>query len=154
MKIAGMMLMTGMMLAAGCGGDDGVEIATTPLAGTINGEAWTFKSGETDAFLSEGDDNFFAELYGEDVEACGFGGGGGSHILGAVPKVAGEYDLSLALNVTFSYGDSENLVATEGRIVVDDVSATELHGAMHAIYDDANEVDGTFTLTICPDDPQ
>ena len=34
-----------------------------PLTGMVYGQPWTFQAGGTDAFLSEGDDNFFATFY-------------------------------------------------------------------------------------------
>jgi len=35
---------------------------------------------------------------------------------------------------------------------VDTVAETAVTGAVFATFDDANEVDGTFTLTVCLDD--
>jgi hypothetical protein len=47
---------------------------------------------------------------------------------------------------------TNNLIATEGRIVVDSVTATRVTGGLHGIYNDGNEVDGRFDVTICPED--
>jgi hypothetical protein len=53
--------------------------------------------------------------------------------------------------MTFVVGE-DNLIATEGVIAVDTVTATTINGGIHAVYDGDNEVDGTFELTICPDE--
>jgi hypothetical protein len=142
-----------LALALGaCGGDD-FDIPTTPLAGTVGGQPWTFVAGETDAFLSDGEDDFFASFYAETFTACGFGGPSGNHLIVAVPKEVGDYDFSLSQNMTFVVGDSQNLVTTEGRIVVDEVTATVVRGGLHGTLDDDNEVSGRFELTICADTP-
>jgi hypothetical protein len=125
-----------------------VEIATTPLAGKVAGQAWTLAMGHTSAFLSEGEDDFFATLYPTTFTACGFSEPSGPHLIVAIPKTPGDYELNLGLNMTF-YADNENLVATEGRIVVDEVTATRVTGGLHGIYDGDNEVNGRFDVTIC-----
>jgi hypothetical protein len=124
------------------------QIDSTPLAGTVDGYAWTFVAGNTDAFISSGQDNFFASMYPTTYTACSGIEPSGPHLLVAVPKVAGDYQMNLDRNMTFVVNDN-NLVATQGRIVVDSVSATQVTGGMHAIYDGANEVNGQFSLTIC-----
>jgi hypothetical protein len=140
------------LLASACGGDDEMSIDDTVLAGTVNGQSWSFRSGETDAFLSEGEDNFFASLYATEVEACGFGGPDGYYVIAAVPKATGEYEMSSSLNLTFAVGDSDNLVTFDGVIRVDEVTDTVVRGGLAASYDGDNTVSGTFELTICADD--
>ena len=124
------------------------QIDSTPLAGTVDGYSWTFVAGSTDAFISAGQDNFFASMYPTAYTACSGIEPSGPHLLVAVPKVVGDYPMTLDRNMTFVVNDN-NLVATDGRIVVDSVSATQVTGGMHAIYDGANEVNGQFSLTIC-----
>jgi hypothetical protein len=143
---------TVLLLATGCGTSSPTEIATTTLAGKVAGQAWTFQAGHTSAFLSKGEPDFFASLYPMTFTACGFSEPTGGHVIAAIPKMTGDYDLDLSLNMTFTDG-SNNLIATEGRIVVDSVTATHVTGGLHAIYDSANEVDGQFDVTICPDTP-
>ncbi len=137
------------MLGIGCGGGS-VEVSDQPLAGTVGGTSWTFVAGDTDAFLSEGEDDFFALFYSEAFTACSFGSPGGDYLIVSVPKELGEYGFSLNLNMTFVVGD-ENLVATEGTVIVDEVTATTVSGGLHGIFDGDNEVDGQFQLTICAD---
>jgi hypothetical protein len=139
------------MALAGCAGSDdgGGDPADTPLAGKIGGATWSFQVGATDAFLSE-DGDFFAALYATTYTPCTGPEPTGPHLLMAVPKQPGEYDLSLMRNVTFAV-DNDNLISLSGRIVVDTVSATTVTGAVKTRRDDGNSVDGRFTLTVCPD---
>lgn len=136
-----------LVTVAGCGSS--TEIADTPLAGRVAGQPWTFVAGETNAFLSDGEPDFFAELYPSAYTACGFGAPDGPHLILSVPKEPGEYEFGLSLNMTF-YADGANLIATEGAIRVDEVTATTVTGGVHGIFDGGNEVDGVFSLSICP----
>src|SRR5688500_13877851 len=94
--IAGTAMALGL---AACGG--GYEIATTPLAGNVGGQPWTFVAGHTNAFLSEGETDFFAEFYAEAYTPCAFSTPQGNHLIVAVPKSPGDYDFSTSLNMTF-----------------------------------------------------
>lgn len=136
----------------GCASDGGssVDIATTPLAGTVGGQPWTFKTGNTNFFLSEGEDDYFATLYAEEFEACGFEPTGVPHLIVSIPKAPGDYDMGLMLNMTFVVGD-ENLIGFDGRIVVETSDATRVTGGLYGSYDGDNEVNGTFDVTVCPD---
>ncbi|HEY4178298.1 MAG TPA: hypothetical protein VGM90_15730 [Kofleriaceae bacterium] len=137
---------------AACGTDSVSEVSPDPLAGMINGQPFTFVGGETNPFLSEGDDNFFSDLYGETYTACGFSHPSGPHLIASIPMTPGEYTLSLDLNMTFTYNDGstvQNLIATRGRLVVDEVTSTTVTGGLHGIYNGDNEVDGQFSLTVC-----
>jgi hypothetical protein len=137
--------------AAGCSADSGsMDIDPTPLAGTVGGQTWTFAAGHTSAFLSEGEPDFFATLYPTTFTACGFSEPAGSHLIVAIPKAPGEYQMSLSRNMTFVV-DNDNLIAIDGKIVVDEVTATGVKGGLVASYDGANEVSGRFDVTICPE---
>jgi hypothetical protein len=141
-------------LAAGCGdggGGSDYEIAKGDLSGKIAGEAWTYKSASTDAFLSD-EDGYFTTFESEMVEACGFGGGDLT-VLTKLPKEVGEYELGLSPNVTLAKG-SDNKVATTGLLTIDSIDATTIKGGMYAIFnDDPNfEISGHFTVTICADE--
>jgi hypothetical protein len=137
-------------MAAACGGDS-FEISQQTLQGEVGGQSWNFVAGDTSAFLSD-EDGFFAALYAESFEACGFSQPEGNSVLMSIPTSAGDYDLSLSRSMTFvveSESGPENLIATSGRIVVDEVTATTITGGIHARYDGSNEIDGNFTITIC-----
>lgn len=136
----------------GCTSDDGgggeLTIDSTPLAGTVYGAPWTFTSGATDAFLSEGDDNFFSDFYAT-AYTCGQTQPSGASLIVAIPKVPGDYPMSLSQNMTFTNG-SDNKIAVDGMIHVDSVTATKVVGGLVGRFDDQNYVSGQFTLTICP----
>ncbi|HEY5946908.1 MAG TPA: hypothetical protein VIV40_15500 [Kofleriaceae bacterium] len=142
-----------MMALGGCAADDGstAEISNEMLTGSVGGQAWSFKAGHTSAFLSEGEPDFFATLYPATFTTCGFSEPGGNHLIVSIPKTVGEYEMSLSRNMTFVVGDSNNLIATKGRIVVDEVTATSVKGGLVSSYDGQNEVNGRFEVTICPD---
>jgi hypothetical protein len=143
-------LALGLGLAA-CGTD--YDIPTTTLAGKIDGQPWTFVAGHTDAFLSDGENDFFAELYPASFTACGFATPPGNHLIVAVPKTPGDYDFSTSLNMTFVVEPADNLVTFDGRIVVDEVTPTLVRGGLHGVYNGDNEVSGQFELTVCVQTP-
>lgn len=134
-----------------CGGGGNWEVTDQPLQGMIGGASWTFRSGETDSFLSDETD-FFASLYSEDYEACGYSWPEGAKMLASVPLEPGEYDFGWSRNVTFVTGPGENLISLDGGIVIDEVTATTVSGGMVAEFDNDNYVDGNFTLTICEEE--
>lgn len=147
--------MTGMKklllctLLTACAADSGTaDLEDTPLAGTVGGKAWTFVAGDTDAFLSKDEPDFFASLYPATFTACGFAGPAGDHLLLSIPKTPGEYPMSLSRNMTFVVGD-DNKIAINGTIVVDEVTATSVKGGLVASFDAANEVNGRFEIPIC-----
>ena len=135
---------------AACGTSDSgsTTIDDGNLTGMVYGQPWTFQAGGTDAFLSEGDDNFFATFY-SGAFTCGGSEPSGPSLIVAVPKVPGDYPMSLMRNMTFVMG-SDNKVATDGRVVVDSVTATSVTGGLVGTFDDQNTVSGHFTLTVCP----
>ena len=152
MKTLTALLAVSMMALVGCAADDdasSAQINNEALTGTVGGQAWTFQMGHTDAFLSEGEDDFFATLYPSTFTTCGFSEPGGNHLIVSIPKAPGKYPMSLSQNMTFVVGDSNNLIGTNGRIEVDEVTATTIKGGMVAQYDGQNEVNGRFEITIC-----
>jgi len=152
MKTLTLLVAASLSALAACGTDDpaSAEIKTEMLTGSVGGQMWQFKAGHTSAFLSEGEPDFFASLYPATFTACGFSEPGGDHLIVAIPKQPGEYEMSLSRNMTFVVGD-RNLIATNGRIVVDEVTATTVKGGLVSSYDGQNEVNGRFEVTICED---
>lgn len=125
------------------------QIDSGPLMGAVGGQSWSFVAGSTDAFISANQNDFFAVMYPSSYSACSGVEPTDPHLIVAVPKVVGDYPMTLDRNMTFVDDNNNNLVATDGRIVVDSVTATQVTGGMHATYDGNNEVNGQFTLTIC-----
>jgi len=144
------------LCALGCssGGEgESFSVGSGPLSGKIGGESWTFGAGQTDSFLSD-DEQLFASLYAESFSTCGTGAEPSSrHLILNIPPRSGDYQLSLVLTATFVIprgSDTDNLGATRGRLVVEEVTDTLVKGKAHVIFDGANEVDGAFQVARCP----
>lgn len=153
-RIAFPSLCIAFVVLAGCSSsdDNGENVATSPLAGKVGGQTWTFQIGATDAFLSEGEDDFFAALYAESYTPCTGIEPTSPHLLVSVPKQPGSYDFGTMRNITFVTAGDDNLISLSGQIVVDSVTATMITGGVRSHRDDSNDVNGQFQLTICPDD--
>ena len=157
-RIATALATVTVLSALGCGGGSGSSftISMTTLAGKVGGQPWSLVSGETDAFLSMNQPQFFTTMYTETVTPCtgaGFAVASNQIILN-IPMTPGDYALSLNMSATFVVNPQDamhiqNLIATQGRIVVDQITATTVTGGAHIQYDANNTVDGQFTATIC-----
>lgn len=146
-----LLLLAPLALTTACTIETGpMDISSTQLSGYVDGQPWTLATGHTSAFLSEGENEFFATLYQTPFTPCGFSEPSGPHLIVSIPKTPGDYDMGFDLNMTF-YTNNTNKIATEGRIVVDSVTSTRVTGGLHGVYDFDNEVDGRFDITICPD---
>jgi hypothetical protein len=133
---------------------DSTAIATTPLAGKVGGQPWTFVSGQTDAFLSDGEEDYTGVLTSEAATTCG-SFPDLSHLLLYLPRKTGTFPLGLNRIATFSIplgtSDYDNLGATKGRIVIDEVTASSIRGGAFVEYDANNSVNGQFQVAICAD---
>jgi hypothetical protein len=76
-----------------------------------------------------------------------------------LPKAPGDYSMSWSLNATFviviegtetEVAETENLVATRGRLVVEEATQTSVRGGAHIVFDADNEVSGKFQIAVCP----
>ena len=143
---------------AGCSGDDDASesaaIAAGKLSGKVGGQSWTVASAETSAFLSD-EDELWVDLHAQPAtEACGFGSPSGNSLILHVPRSPGDYQLSFQLNGTFvieTPSGPENLVGTEGRLRVDEVTATTVRAGVAIEFDADNTVSGEFEAVICAD---
>jgi hypothetical protein len=149
-------LLGALVLAlSGCGGDgDGdnasTQIASGNLTGKVGGSSWTLASAQTDAFLSDSD-GFWVDLYSEAVDSCGAFGSGNSLIL-TVPMKVGSYPFGARLNGTFvieAAGTTDNLIATQGLLRVDEVTSAMVRGGVSMTYDGDNTVSGDFAAVVC-----
>lgn len=132
-----------------CAADSGsADLKDSPLAGTVGGKTWTFQAGDTDAFLSKDEPDFFATLFPATFTACGFSQPAGDHLIVSIPKTPVEYPMSLSRNMTFVVGN-DNKIAVDGTIVVDEVTASSIKGGIVASFDSSNEVNGRFEIPIC-----
>ncbi|CAN5685325.1 hypothetical protein BH11MYX1_BH11MYX1_55290 [soil metagenome] len=150
-KLLALACLTSSLCFTACSSSAGgaTEIDPGPLTGMVAGQPWSFVAGETDAFLSQDSDNYFATFYASSYTACGFTHPSGPSLIVAVPKVAGDYPMGLMRNMTFVVG-SDNKIATDGRIVVASTTGTLVTGGLVGTLDDSNNVSGQFTLTVCP----
>jgi len=144
-------LLTCLLLSASaCTVTTSQDIDATQLSGTVAGTPWTFAMGDTDAFLSEGADDFYATLYPSAFTPCGTHFDDEPYLIVSIPKLPGDYQMDFSRNMTFvDPSTDDNMVAIDGRIVVDSVSDTEITGGLHGTYDFDNEVSGQFDLHIC-----
>ena len=151
----------GAVALVGCGGDGdggpggggGTSIADQPLTGKIGGQAFTVSAGETDAFLSQGD-QYFVNLYGAIFTACTVGGPplGANSVIFEIPKMPGTYNLGLGQLATLYDGATAyNRIASRGTIVIDSIAGTTITGGAAITFDANNTVNGKFTATICPE---
>ncbi len=159
-----MRVIRGLLLAClacvwGCGsdgdGDESFDIASGTLSGKVGGKSWTFVAGEASSPFAD-DDTFFTDLYAAPIATPCQGGPAtrANHLIFNVPMKPGDYALSFSLTATFVIeGDSattDNLGATRGRLVVDEVTDSTVRGKAHVVFDADNEVDGAFQVTRCP----
>jgi len=162
MKTISMMIGVVLLLIAhaGCGdvnlGEGGGGVKSQALdrsrvaSGKIDGVDWTFVSGA--ATVTEG--KLMIELASiENDKPCDvFGPKGDQLLFTRIPEGPGETQLSMENTLTFfssKDGQSMNYIATEGQIVIDEVTAIEVKGALVSTFDDSNHINGTFTLTLC-----
>jgi len=137
-------------LVAGCTGP--IEISDAPMSGRIGGVPWSLGSAETNDFLSSSD-QFFIDAYAEVVAPCTGAGNQvrSNRLILNVPRETGNYLLGSGLNETFFVQDTgSNYIATQGRIVVSQVTDTLLSGGGHFFFNGDNVVDGQFQAQICP----
>ena len=148
-------------LLSGCGDDSGEDstsktpIASSVLAGVIGGKPWSLNHADTNAFLSEDDPSFFVTAYAEPGTACQtpIGGTSSNELILFVPKTPGDYSLGFSLTATFVVdpeGLNQNLIATRGRVVVDEVTATSVRGGAVIELNAENTVNGQFQANVCP----
>lgn len=159
MRVIRGLLLGCLMCAAGCssdgGNDEAFDISSSTLSGKVGGESWTFVAGEASSLFDE-DDTFFTDLYADPISnACQNGPTSSKHhLIFNVPMKAGDYKLSFSLTATFvieaESATTDNLGATRGRLVVDEVTDSFVRGKAHVIFDADNEVNGTFQVARCP----
>jgi len=147
----GVCLVVLVVSLAACGSSSSqVVIAATPLSGTVDGMPWTFQVGATNAFLSEGETDFFATFHASSYMTCVTSGPTELSLIASVPRQPGDFDLDFERSVTFVGADDFNRVTAEGRIEIDSVTATMVTGGLHATFDKSNEVNGRFQISVCP----
>lgn len=129
------------------------DIDLTTPRGTMEGSSWSMGGAvvRPDPF---DDDSLSVTLLAEPVSDCSTGTSDGARVLFTVPRMEGEYPLSLGFSsdsqtVTFVPEPGSNVIAGEGLIVVKSVSDSEATIGIVAEAGDSS-VNGTFTSSMCP----
>jgi hypothetical protein len=118
-----------------------IGYSTTPLSGTIGGQAWTFTSGTISA--TTGIVTMEGSIAGDSIVFIV-----DPYAVGEVKLEFDLFDLASAETVTL-YDSSENVsnVLIEGAYEILTITDTEVTGQMN-IYSDTDSMNGTFTLTV------
>lgn len=152
------MLASALVMSACGGGSDGAsytaaDISASKPTGNIGGAAWTMQA----ALVRREGTKLSIDLSGSaSAEQCPFLLGGDTPgILFTVPEVAGDHPLYLksftdGQTLTMFVPPSQNFISTSGLIVLSNLTATSVTVGIVADAD-TNNVNGTFTATICPD---
>lgn len=145
----------------GCGKSDSSQadafIATlrtgSPAAGKIDGFAWEFSSGraEPDPYYPG---NLRIELWNEYVSnPCTAVLTSDRKILFSIPDQTADYSLGNTVNFTlyaFALGQNKNVVVTQGVIRISEITDTYVAGALNGSSSDANQINGSFNVELCP----
>ncbi|WP_281325059.1 hypothetical protein [Polyangium sp. 6x1] len=152
MKIRLGILALGTTLLAACGGGFSVDdIEDHAPEGTVAGASWAMKS----AVVTDDGDRFSVSLFPVEVMACDKFASSDTQILFSAPKTAGEYPLKLELTdlngsqtITFVTAPGQNVIASEGILNVESVSADKVTIGLLAEAEE-NTINGRFTTSIC-----
>jgi hypothetical protein len=139
------------LLACG-GGSSGTPVASTPLAGTFNGQPWTAQKGRANPWGFDDGGERWIDIASSALPCGSFGGD--PQIIGTIRWQTGAaYDLGLQENLTFvvqSGGTPQNYVATTGRVEV--ISAPDAGTGtvrLRAKFDEDFDVEGEIQLDVC-----
>lgn len=146
-----------LFFLASCGGDE--DCSSTPAAGTIDGNAFTFGFGTAVDNDEGGFDIRMYHMSEIQTDSCMGSSGDFVSILGSLPsQAAGRVELEIDLtNFTgqtltmFNPDGFNNIIAIDGYVEVTSVTAESVIGYLD-INDGDNKDDsvcGSFTLTRC-----
>jgi len=131
------------------GGGETTPIQDDILQGQFNGKPWRFVEGATERISPESN-QIITHLGTEPVDDGECNANGKETIDVEVPFKPGVYSLGLDQTATFLFG-SDKLVATQGQIIVHEVSESVIRAGLYAIYNDNPnyEVSGQFAVKRC-----
>lgn len=131
-------------------GGETTPIQDDVLQGQFNGRPWKFVAGGTEQVSPESN-QIITHLGTEPVGDGQCAANGKETIDVEVPFKPGVYSLGLDQTVTFLFG-ADKLVATQGQIIVHEVSEGVIQAGLYAIYNDNPnyEVSGQFAVKRCP----
>ena len=147
---------------SGCFGPDtsssasyaSADIVNQAPQGSMGGNAWTMQSAvvRVDSWESN---KLSVTLYGDAVEACdAFAMSTAGEIIFSVPRATGSYPLNFSFSsggqtITFVPAPGQNVISTEGLVVVEAVSDTEVTIGLVADAG-SSHVNGRVTTALCP----
>ncbi len=154
MKIARIVFLASASLLGACGGGYSPDsIIDQAPQGLMEGADWTMVS----AVVTDDGDSLDVELYPIEVEPCDSFASTDSSIIFSVPKREGERplnfsfgDLANSQTITFVPSPGSNIIASQGLIVIEALSAEEVTIGLVADADDSS-INGRFTTAVCPD---
>lgn len=135
----------------GCGPGEPTIAATNPT-GKLGGTAWSMKK----ATITRDGSSIDVKLFGEDVADCASTSDKG-YIMFSMPATVGKRPLKLSFDftdpatqtVTFFTPPSNNNIASEGLLNLTELTETSATLGLSVKSGSDNEVNGTFTTTIC-----
>ena len=140
-------------LAGGCGGGGGsTTISSQPLSGMIDGQPWTFMTGETNSSLSTAS-QYWVDAYAESFTPCtGNASSTADELLLSLPTAAGDFRSPRNSPKPSIIPPRRTTTSAPAavQINVTAVTATTITGGARFAYDANNSVDGQFEVTICP----
>lgn len=143
--IAPFVAVLSLFAVAGCGEE---TIDDGPLAGEINGKAWTFQGGSAEDIFGDGE--LWISLHSSTAaDPCGFNPFDGDHVLIVRPPEPTDKGLSLSNNITIVYDGSNNDIMTSGRLVIDTITTTTIGGGLVTSRDN-HDLSGRWEVPICP----
>ncbi|XOV93067.1 MAG: hypothetical protein ACFHWX_23075 [Bacteroidota bacterium] len=153
-------LIFGLILTSCNKDDDGngptYDFKDQNLQGKIDGIDFNLGDGAVDLFNEELSFNLYSDQ--ESTAACDlFGFGDFVQVFFAIPEETGLLELNLNLSsgdgetvTMFNPENSLNVIATEGAIVITEITETTVSGKMDIQFDEDNFINGNFTAEFCP----
>ena len=141
-----------LLLSLGTGVGCAPAYLDQDASGQIGGEDWTYRSGR--ARLDQ-DGEYSISLFGEESDTpCTYAAFDEDKIIFDLPDEVGSFQLGLGtftVTLVEDRGDEApmNYIATSGTVETLELSDTELGGRMLVEADEANWMNGNFSLPIC-----
>jgi hypothetical protein len=122
--------------------------------GIHDGQSWTMLKAEVKSDYFD-EDRLTIRLFTEEIETCGFSSSSEKpYLLFSVKKAVGEYPLKMSFGedgqtVTFVTPPATNTIATQGIVVIEELTAEKLTMGIVAQAGDGDVVNGRFTVDLC-----
>jgi hypothetical protein len=134
-------------------GSIGYNFKNQHAMGEIAGQEWAYQNGYSD--IDDGNLHVTLMLSQDGQQGCEVFLADGDQVFFTVPADEGIYKLNFGSNnartaTLFDDDEAFNHIAADGAIEILDISNTQVKGRINAVADeDANYVNGNFTVPIC-----